>query len=68
MRRTADSDLIHAEALDADGKSRIAIVFGPEDGAISSDVVYNAASEALLPQVHATSTSSASRFKPRLAS
>ena len=47
VRRTADSDLIHAEALDADGKSRIAIVFGPEDGAISSDVVYHAASEAL---------------------
>jgi adenine-specific DNA-methyltransferase len=46
IRRTADTDLIHAEALDADGKSRIAIVFGPEDGAISSDVVYNAASEA----------------------
>jgi adenine-specific DNA-methyltransferase len=47
VRRTADSDLIHAEALGLDGKSRIAIVFGPEDGAISSDVVYNAASEAL---------------------
>lgn len=47
IRRTADSDLIHAEALDGDGKSRIAIVFGPEDGAVSSDVVYNAASEAL---------------------
>ena len=46
IRRTADSDLIHAEALNGDGKSRIAIVFGPEDGAISSDVVYNAASEA----------------------
>ena len=47
IRRTADSDLIHAEALDEDGTSRIAIVFGPEDGAVSSDVVYNAASEAL---------------------
>ena len=46
IRRTADSDLIHAEALDADGRSRIAVVFGPEDGAISSDVVYHAASEA----------------------
>jgi adenine-specific DNA-methyltransferase len=46
IRRTADSDLIHAEAFDPEGKSRIAIVFGPEDGAISSDVVYNAASEA----------------------
>lgn len=46
IRRTADSDLIHAEALDTDGKSRIAVVFGPEDGAISSDVVYHAASEA----------------------
>jgi len=46
VRRTADSDLIHAEATDGDGKARVAIVFGPENGAISSDVVYNAASEA----------------------
>jgi len=47
IRRTTSSDLIHAEAVDEDGKSRIAVVFGPEDGAISSDVVYHAASEAL---------------------
>lgn len=47
VRRTADSDLVHAEATAEDGKARVAIVFGPEDGAISSDVVYNAASEAV---------------------
>jgi adenine-specific DNA-methyltransferase len=46
IRRTTDSDLIHAEAEDPSDHSRIAIVFGPEDGAISSDVVYHAASEA----------------------
>jgi adenine-specific DNA-methyltransferase len=46
IRRTTDSDLIHAEAEDPGDRSRIAIVFGPEDGAISSDVVYHAASEA----------------------
>lgn len=45
VRRVADSDSIHAEAVDAEG-GRVAIVFGPEDGAISSDVVYHAASEA----------------------
>lgn len=45
IRRMADSDVLHAEALDAGGQ-RIAIVFGPEDGAISSDVVFEAAREA----------------------
>lgn len=45
IRRMADSDLLHAEAQDADG-NRIAIAFGPEDGAISSDVVFEAAREA----------------------
>jgi adenine-specific DNA-methyltransferase len=44
IRRT-DSDLLHAEGLDAEGQ-RIAIVFGPEDGAISSNVVFEAAREA----------------------
>lgn len=47
IRRTSNSDLIHAEATEANDESRIAIVFGPENGAISSDVVYNSASEAL---------------------
>ncbi|MBF3618248.1 site-specific DNA-methyltransferase [Burkholderia pseudomallei] len=45
IRRTSDGDVLHAEAADADGK-RIAIVFGPESGAISADVVFDAAREA----------------------
>jgi adenine-specific DNA-methyltransferase len=45
IRRMSDSDAIHAEGLDAEG-NRIAVVFGPEDGAISSDVVFEAAREA----------------------
>lgn len=45
IRRTADGDILHAEAADADGK-RIAIVFGPESGAISPDMVFDAAREA----------------------
>ncbi|MCZ8322753.1 MAG: site-specific DNA-methyltransferase [Novosphingobium sp.] len=45
IRRMAGSDAIHAEGLDAEG-NRIAVVFGPEDGAISSDVVFEAAREA----------------------
>jgi adenine-specific DNA-methyltransferase len=44
IRRVADSDEVHAEA-EADGE-RVAVVFGPEDGAISSDVVFNAGSAA----------------------
>jgi adenine-specific DNA-methyltransferase len=46
IRRLTDAEYLHAEAVQPEGKQRIAIVFGPEDGAISSDVVYNAASEA----------------------
>jgi adenine-specific DNA-methyltransferase len=46
IRRMTDAEYLHAEAVQPDNKQRIAIVFGPEDGAISSDVVYNAASEA----------------------
>lgn len=45
IRRMSDSEVLHAEAQDAEG-NRIAIVFGPEDGAISSDVVFEAAREA----------------------
>lgn len=45
IRRTSDGDILHAEAADADGK-RIAIVFGPESGAISAGVVFEAAREA----------------------
>jgi adenine-specific DNA-methyltransferase len=47
IRRVADTEYLHAEAVQPDTKLRIAIVFGPEDGAISSDLVFNAASEAL---------------------
>ncbi|WP_448229696.1 site-specific DNA-methyltransferase [Pseudoxanthomonas mexicana] len=45
IRRTGESDVLHAEGQDTEGQ-RIAIVFGPEDGAISSDVVFEAAREA----------------------
>ncbi|MGO4416886.1 site-specific DNA-methyltransferase, partial [Cupriavidus sp. KB_39] len=45
IRRTSDGDILHAEASDADGK-RIAIVFGPESGAVSADMVFEAAREA----------------------
>jgi adenine-specific DNA-methyltransferase len=45
IRRCTDSDVLHAEGLDAEGQ-RIAVVFGPEDGALSSDVVFEAAREA----------------------
>lgn len=42
--RVLDNDFLHAEAVD-EQEQRIAIVFGPEDGAISSDQVFEAASE-----------------------
>lgn len=45
IRRNSDGDVLHAEASDADGK-RIAIVFGPDSGAISADMVFEAAREA----------------------
>lgn len=47
VRRVMDAEYLHAEAVQPDSNQRLAIVFGPDDGAISSDVVYNAASEAL---------------------
>ncbi|MCO5119737.1 MAG: site-specific DNA-methyltransferase [Burkholderiaceae bacterium] len=50
IRRTAESDVLHAEGTDAEG-NRIAVVFGPEDGAISSDVVFEAAREAYFLKV-----------------
>jgi adenine-specific DNA-methyltransferase len=46
IRRLGEVEYLHAEAVQPDDKQRTAIVFGPEDGAISSDLVYNAASEA----------------------
>ena len=44
IRRTTDTEYLHAEAKE--GEKRVAIVFGPEDGAISSITVYEAAREA----------------------
>lgn len=44
VRRTVDTEYIHAEAREGD--KRVAIVFGPADGAISSTLVYEAGREA----------------------
>lgn len=44
IRRTADAEYLHAEATE--GGHRVAIVFGPADGAISSALVYEAGREA----------------------
>ncbi|WP_260684039.1 hypothetical protein [Rhizobium laguerreae] len=44
----ADQEYIHAEGVARNGtEKRIAIVFGPEDGAIGSEYVFNAHTEAL---------------------
>ncbi|TBC02106.1 site-specific DNA-methyltransferase [Rhizobium ruizarguesonis] len=44
----ADREYIHAEGVARNGtEKRIAIVFGPEDGAIGSEYVFNAHTEAL---------------------
>lgn len=44
----ADRDYLHAEAAVKNGsQKRIAIAFGPEDGAIGSEYAYNAHTEAL---------------------
>lgn len=45
IRRLTDAECLHAEAKD--GERRVAIVFGPQDGALTQRVVYDAASEAL---------------------
>ena len=45
LRRISDAEFLHAAATDSN--RRIAIVFGPQDGAISQRMVYDAASEAL---------------------
>jgi len=48
VRPLADRDYLHAEATAKNGsEKRIAIVFGPEDGAIGSEYVFNAHTEAL---------------------
>lgn len=44
IRRTVDTEYLHAEAKEGD--NRIAIMFGPQDGAISLIAVYEAAREA----------------------
>lgn len=48
VRPLADREYLHAEAVAKDGTEKtIAIAFGPEDGAIGSDYVFNAAMEAM---------------------
>ncbi len=42
-RRTVDTEYLHAEAKEGD--RRVAIIFGPADGAISSTLVFEAARE-----------------------
>jgi len=44
VRRTVDTEYLHAEAKESD--KRVAIVFGPSDGAVSSTLVYEAGREA----------------------
>jgi len=44
VRRTVDTEYLHAEAKEGD--KRVAIVFGPADGAISSTLVFESAREA----------------------
>jgi adenine-specific DNA-methyltransferase len=44
IRRTVDAEYLHAEAREGD--RRIAIVFGPQDGAVSQSLVYEGAREA----------------------
>ncbi|WP_027068421.1 site-specific DNA-methyltransferase [Euryhalocaulis caribicus] len=48
VRPLADREYLHAEAVAKNsGEKTIAIAFGPEDGAIGSDYVFNAAIEAM---------------------
>ncbi len=48
VRPLAEREYLHAEAVAKNGSERtIAIAFGPEDGAIGSDYVFNAAMEAM---------------------
>ncbi len=44
VRRTVDTEYVHAEAKEGD--KRVAIVFGPADGAVSATLVYEAGREA----------------------
>lgn len=48
VRPLAEREYLHAEAVAKNGaEATIAIAFGPEDGAIGSDYVFNAAMEAM---------------------
>ena len=48
VRPLADRELLHAEGIaNNGGDETIAIVFGPEDGAIGSEYVFNASMEAM---------------------
>ena len=48
VRPLADCEHLHADAVAKDGAEQtIAIVFGPEDGAIGSEYVFNASMEAM---------------------
>ncbi len=48
VRPLADREYLHAEAMARNGDDKaIAIVFGPEDGAIGSEYVFNASTEAM---------------------
>jgi adenine-specific DNA-methyltransferase len=48
VRPLADREYLHAEATAKNGADKnIAIVFGPEDGAIGSEYAFNAAMEAM---------------------
>ena len=48
VRPLADREFIHAEGIAKNGGDKtIAIVFGPEDGAIGSEYVFNASMEAM---------------------
>jgi adenine-specific DNA-methyltransferase len=44
IHRTTETEYLHAEAVEGD--NRVAVVFGPQDGAISSMIIYEAAREA----------------------
>jgi adenine-specific DNA-methyltransferase len=47
VRAINDADYLHAEAVEENGENgRVAVVFGPEHGAIGSETVYHAAEEA----------------------
>ena len=53
VRPLVDRECLHAEATTMNGtEKRIAIAFGPEDGAIGSEYVFNAQTEALQQGFH----------------